>query len=149
MGPSVPRADGDRIPQIVVVVTEALDTSAVPRLSGSLDEALTLRPEQLVIDLNGCPFIDAAAIELFLEVHRRVRRTGGLLTLRSPSPRLRRNLRLTRADRVLHITPAPPPEPVPVYSGTPTPAMSPPAMSPPAMTPAMTPAKSMPGATAR
>jgi len=94
-----------RIPVVELVITEELDLWAMPRLSALLDDALELRPVQLVVDLASCPFMDAAAIGLLLEAHRRARRCGGLLTLRSPSPRLRRNLRLARADRVLHVTP--------------------------------------------
>ena len=94
-----------RIAVVEVVITEELDLWALPRLSALLEDALDLQPVQLVVDLARCPFMDAAAIGVLLEAHRQARRCGGLLTLRSPSPRLRRNLRLARADRVLHVTP--------------------------------------------
>jgi anti-anti-sigma factor len=96
----------DRVPVIEVIVTEELDDQSLPRLDARLAEALELRPAQLVVDLAACPRMDAAAIGLLVEVHRRIRRAGGQLTLRSPSPRLRRNLELARADRVLHVTTA-------------------------------------------
>lgn len=99
-GPQV----ANRVPVIEVVVTEELDAEAVPRLDARLSEALQLRPAQLIVDLAGCPRIDAAAIDLLVQVHRRARRAGGLLTLRAPSARLRRNLELARVDRVLHVT---------------------------------------------
>lgn len=101
-GPQV----ANRVPVIEVIVTEALDAEAVPRLDARLAEALELRPAKLVVDLAGCARIDAAAIGLLVEVHRRTRRSGGLLTLRAPSARLLRNLQLARADRVLHISAA-------------------------------------------
>lgn len=93
-----------RVPVVEVVITDQLDLWAIPTLSALIDEALELHPVQLVLDLAGCPFMDAAVIGLLLETHRRLRYTGGLLTLRSPSPRLARNLRLARVDRVLHVT---------------------------------------------
>ena len=99
-GPQV----ANRVPVIEVIVTEELDAGAVPRLDARLAEALELRPARLVVDLAGCPRMDAAAIGLLLDVHRRVRRAGGLLTLRAPSARLLRNLELARADRVLHVS---------------------------------------------
>jgi anti-anti-sigma factor len=99
-----------RVPVVEVVITEELDLWAMPRLSALLDDALGLQPQQLVVDLARCPFMDAAAIGLLLDAHRRARRGGGRLTLRSPSARLRRNLRLARADRVLHVTPEAPDE---------------------------------------
>jgi anti-anti-sigma factor len=77
----------------------------VPRLHALLDEALALNPRELVVDLESCPLVDAAAIGLLLDVHRRARRAGGVLTLRAPSPRLRRNLELARVDAVLRVTP--------------------------------------------
>ena len=94
----------NRVPVIEVIVSEELDAGAIPRLDARLAEALELRPAQLVVDLQACPRMDAAAIGLLVDVHRRARRAGGLLTLRGPSARLRRNLELARVDRVLHVT---------------------------------------------
>ena len=95
----------DRIPVVEVVVTETMDVNSAPRLTATLVEALQIRPDQLIIDLGACPSIDAAGIAVLLDAHRRVRRDGGYLTLRAPSDRLRRNLRLARTDHVLHIIP--------------------------------------------
>jgi anti-anti-sigma factor len=92
-----------RVPLVEVVITEELDTRAVPRLRALLGEALLLRPEQLLVDLAGCPFIDAAGIGVLLDAHRQALRDGGRLTLREPSPRLHRTLRLARVAHVLHI----------------------------------------------
>lgn len=99
----VAEAGIDRIPIVEVVVSEALNTASVPQLTATLAEVLRLHPVQLVVDLADCPAIDAAAIAVLLEAHRRVRRDGGYLTLRGPSERLRRNLRLARTDHVLHV----------------------------------------------
>jgi len=95
----------DRIPVVEVVVTETVDVNSAPRLTATLGEALRIRPDQLIIDLEACPSIDAAGIAVLLDAHRKVRRDGGYLTLRAPSDRLRRNLRLARTDHVLHIIP--------------------------------------------
>lgn len=110
---TAPRPTFGRVPVVEVVITEELDLWAMPRLSALLDDALGLQPQQLVVDLARCPFMDAAAIGVLLEVHKKARRGGGRLTLRSPSARLRRNLRLARADRVLHVTPESADEPEP------------------------------------
>lgn len=106
-----PHQATSRIPVVEVVIRQELDLSGLSRLNGLLNDALALQPVVLVVDVAQCPFMDAAAIDVLLEAHRRARRDGGLLTLRSPSPRLRRNLRLARADRVLHVTPAEPDDP--------------------------------------
>ena len=99
-------AGSGRLPRVEIIVTESFDTDSVARMGDLLNDALALNPAELVVDLGDCPLVDAAAIGLLVEVHRRVRRNGGELTLRSPSVRLRRNLRLARVDQVLRITPA-------------------------------------------
>lgn len=106
----MPEQQIDRVPVIEVIITEELDFQSLPRLDARLAEALELHPARLVVDLAACPRMDAAAIGLLVDVHRRARRAGGQLTLRSPSPRLRRNLELARADRVLHVTAAEQPD---------------------------------------
>ena len=96
-------ADNDRIPVVEVIVTHALNVESVPQLTATFAEVLRVHPVQLVIDLAACPAIDAAGIAALLDAHRRVRRDGGHLTLRAPSERLRRNLALSRTDRVLRV----------------------------------------------
>lgn len=95
-------------PMVEIVIAEELDAKAAERLHTLLGDAMALRPNQLIIDLSDCPFIHAVAVEVLLDAHRRVWQTGGRLTLRSPSPRLRRILRAARVDHVFHITQSPP-----------------------------------------
>ena len=92
-----------RIPTIEVIVTGDLNSWTAPAINDTLDEAMALAPEQVIIDLEGCPSIDAAGILLLLDAHRRAIRNGATVALRSPSERLRRNLRLARVDRVLQV----------------------------------------------
>jgi anti-anti-sigma factor len=90
-------------PLIEVVITEALDAQTAERLRRLLAEALELRPGQLVVDLTDCPFLDATAVSVLLDAHREAWHTGGRLTLRSPSPRLRWLLDLAHAHGVFDI----------------------------------------------
>lgn len=92
-----------RVPLVEVVITEPIDARVAPRLRALLDEALALMPEHLVVDLAGCPRIDATGIAALLESHRRAVRDGGRLSLRAPSVGVHRNLRLARVSNVLHI----------------------------------------------
>ena len=101
-------AGSPAVPVIEVTIGGDLDLRALPRVGPMLDEAVSLRPGQLVVDLSGCHFVDAAAIGLLLDVHRQLWRVGGLLTLRAPAPRLRRILDVARVSGVLHIEPGPP-----------------------------------------
>lgn len=96
------------VPRVEILVTEALDAQAALRLRPVLDDAVALRPSHLVVDLAGCPRLDAAGIDLLVDVHRRVWAGGGRLTLRGMSARLYRLLEIARVDRVLHTASAPP-----------------------------------------
>ncbi|GAA1637062.1 STAS domain-containing protein [Catellatospora bangladeshensis] len=91
------------VPVVEVQVCGDLDASSAPGVNEVLSEALALHPRQLVIDLAGCDVIDAAGILLLLDAHRRAIREGGMVALRSPSARARRNLKLAKVDRVLQV----------------------------------------------
>jgi len=90
---------------VVVAIDGELGPEALPGARAHLDRVLSLGPKHVVIDLAGCPFLDAAAIAFLLEVHRQLWRTDGRLSLRSPSPRVRRILRTARVDGVLDVVP--------------------------------------------
>lgn len=123
-----------------IVVTGPLDLAGVREVGVVIDRILTRCPARLVIDVSACPHVDAAGIGLLLDTHRRLWRTGGRLTLRSPSPRICRLLRVARVDQVFHMVHGPsattPPTtgPAPVGSvpAGPAPAGSVPAGSVPA-----------------
>ncbi|MGC9670588.1 STAS domain-containing protein [Planosporangium sp. 12N6] len=106
-----PATESDKPPAVEVFVKGALDAAAVRSLGVVLDRALAQRPQRLVIDLSGCPFLDASGIEVLVDAHRRVWRAGGLLTLRHPAPRVRRLLEIARVDHVLRLALAPPLQP--------------------------------------
>jgi anti-anti-sigma factor len=96
------------VPTIEVIVTEEVDLWTAALLQSRLDEALRLRPAELVVDLAACPYLDAAGIGMLLQVHRQARQYGAQLILRAPSPRVRRNLVLSRVDQVMRISPVDP-----------------------------------------
>lgn len=91
------------VPLVEVQVRGDLNASSAPGVNDVLEEALALHPRQLVIDLADCEIIDAAGILLLLDAHRRAMRDGGMVALRSPSERARRNLKLAKVDRVLQV----------------------------------------------
>jgi anti-anti-sigma factor len=91
-------------PAVVVVKVEGeLDVSSVSRVREHLHDALSVRPGRLVVDLEDCPFVDACALTMLLDVHRRAWRAGGVLTLRGCSPRVLRLLSLTGLRRVFDL----------------------------------------------
>jgi anti-anti-sigma factor len=88
------------MPLLVIRISEPLDAARVPSVVGLLDDAVTVRPGHLVVDLTECEYLDAAGIMMLIDVHRRVWQDGGQMTLRGLSPRLRRILEIARVDRV-------------------------------------------------
>jgi len=91
-------------PLVEVVIKDELSGRGSARLQEIMGEALALRPAQIVVDLSDCETLDAAALDVLLDTHRRMWRAGGQLTLRGPSARLQRILSLARVDHVFNIT---------------------------------------------
>lgn len=100
--PSAGRVHGT----VEVIVDEELDISTLPRLRERLEDALSLSPARLVVDLRGCAFLDAQAMTVLLDVHRQAYRSGGLLTLRGCSPQCLRLLSLAGLIGVFDLEPA-------------------------------------------
>ena len=88
---------------VTVAVTGALDVTTLPRVRDALEQALAGRPTRLVVDLSACTFVDASALAVLLDLHRRMCRTGGVLTLRGCCPRVLRLLSLTGLRRVFDL----------------------------------------------
>jgi anti-anti-sigma factor len=95
------------VPLIEIRVATPLTAEFAGAVDRLLDDAVTLRPARLVVDLSECEYVDATGIALLLDVHRRIWRDGGRLTLQGMSPRLHRILHIARVDRVLHAATAP------------------------------------------
>lgn len=91
---------GCSCPTIEIRVEGELDASAMPRLRGRLEDALSLTPTQLYVDLADCTFLSAQAVALLLDAHRQVRRDAGRLVLRGCSQRHRRVLALMGLQEV-------------------------------------------------
>ncbi|MEU4531325.1 STAS domain-containing protein [Micromonospora ureilytica] len=90
------------LPLVELCITE-FDLACLPATGAVFDRLLALRPAHVVVDLSGCRHIDAAAIGLLLDVHRRLARVDGVLTVRNPNPRIRRILHTARLDQVLPV----------------------------------------------
>ena len=94
-------------PLVEIIVKDDLTQTGAARLLMLLTDALDMRPQQLVVDLGGCQLADAGAVDVLLTIHRRAWAIGSRLTLRAPSPRMRRLLKLTRTEHVFNVTAMP------------------------------------------
>ena len=88
---------------VTVAVSGALDVVTLPRVREELELAAARRPSRLVVDLSACTFVDASALAVLLDLHRRMCRTGGVLTLSGACPRVLRLLSLTGLRRVFEL----------------------------------------------
>jgi anti-anti-sigma factor len=91
---------------IEVLVEEELDIATLPRLRERLEDALSLQPTRLVLDLRDCGFLDAQAMTVLLDVHRQAWREGGRLILRGCSSQCLRLLSLAGLLGVFEMEPA-------------------------------------------
>jgi anti-anti-sigma factor len=96
-------APPDAVSTVTVSVPCSLDVTNLPRVREQLEQALAGRPGRLVVDLSACAFVDASALAVLLDLHRRLSRTGGVLTLRGCCPRVLRLLSLTGLRRVFDL----------------------------------------------
>ncbi|WP_433125445.1 STAS domain-containing protein [Micromonospora sp. CA-240977] len=90
------------LPLVEVCITR-FDLACLPETGVVFDRLLALRPAQVVVDLADCRYIDAAAIGLLLDVHRRLACADGVLVVRNPNHRIQRILHHARLDQVLSI----------------------------------------------
>lgn len=90
---------------VTVRVTGDLDLATVPQVRERLHDALRSKSARLVVDLSDCAFVDASALTMLVDVHRRASRAGGELVLRGCSPRVLRLLSLTGLRRVFQTEP--------------------------------------------
>lgn len=90
---------------IVLDVHGALDRTTLPPVVGRLDSALAQQPEEVVVDLADCPFVDATGLAALVERHRRARRDGRRLVLARCTPRVLHLLSLTGLRRVFDLRP--------------------------------------------
>jgi len=89
--------------RVVVRATGELDLATAPALRRAIAGAGSPGPVELVVDLSGVSFVDAAGLGALLDGSEAVRRGGGDLCLTSPSPMLRRMLRLLDLEARLPI----------------------------------------------
>ncbi|MFI2649921.1 MULTISPECIES: STAS domain-containing protein [Micromonospora] len=98
------------VPHVRVDITEELDLAGLSEVALVLDRVLALAPREVTIDLADCRHVDAAAIALLFDVHRRLARRHALLTLRNPHPRIRRILDTARLGDTVPIVDTPRPD---------------------------------------
>jgi anti-sigma B factor antagonist len=83
-------------PYVVITMGGELDVETAPALAGYLATALDQRPgRDIILDVSGVSFADAAGLSALLAADTAVRDRGGSLRLAGPSRQLRKILGIT------------------------------------------------------
>jgi anti-anti-sigma factor len=80
--------------EAVLEIHGEVDLTTAPQLRTYLDEAIDQGQRFVVLDLAGMGFMDGSGLRVIVGSARRLRLTGGYLSIRSPSPMVRRLLAL-------------------------------------------------------
>ena len=89
---------------LVVRLAGEIDHHNAVRLRGDVDELLLgKRPRRLVLDLSRVDFMDSAGIGFLMGRCRLMRELGGVLAVKSPTPRVQKMLRLCGMERFMEI----------------------------------------------
>lgn len=98
------RTGPDAVQEVVLRVDGTLDTAGADRLRALLEDAFAPR-RRLVLELADVEHLSSAALAVLVSGHRRLRDGGGVLVLRSPSPAVVRELRISGLHRVIQVDP--------------------------------------------
>lgn len=88
------------LPMVELRLVGPLDVSSLIRLGEQIDDAVSLAPERLVVDLSQCDYMDAQAIRVLLDGHRAMWLQGGRLLLRGVNPAAKRLLAIAGVQDV-------------------------------------------------
>ena len=89
---------------LVVRLAGEIDHHNAVRLRGDVDELLLgKRPRRLVLDLSRVDFMDSAGVGFLMGRYRLMQELGGVLAVKSPTPRVEKMLRLCGMERFMEI----------------------------------------------
>jgi anti-sigma B factor antagonist len=86
---------------IGIAVRGEIDLDSAPKLSDAMGELVQRGYQQVALDLGAVEFMDSTGIRVLVDMHERLRDTGGELVLQAASAPVRRVLALTGLDRLL------------------------------------------------
>jgi len=83
----------------VVVLTGDVDMHHAPALHAALVELAHERPNRLMLDLSGVPYMDSSGVGTLVEIFRRVSAYKGKMVLFGSTQRVRSVFEITKLDR--------------------------------------------------
>lgn len=93
-----------------LIVEGDVDIATAPQLAAIVHAVTDPGPSAVVLDLGGVAFLSAAGLEIIAGTAAQLAPAGGRLTLRSPSPMVKRMLEICELSAKVDIDDAPEPE---------------------------------------
>jgi anti-sigma B factor antagonist len=90
----------------IVALYGELDLADAPAVASQLIAAVAACGPSIIVDLAGLDFIDCCGIGMLVRVLRRIRESGGDMSLAAPQQRVRRVLSLTGLIDVFSVHPS-------------------------------------------
>ena len=101
--PSGPTPRQDR--SNVLSLKDEIDLHVSPSVTASLNQMIEKKPERLVVDLSGVPYIDSAGLAALIAAMQEVEGYGGKFLLAGLQETVREVLESSRLDQVFQIFP--------------------------------------------
>ena len=88
---------------IFVTLGGEVDLSRSPELRSALLDLLKTKPQRLVVDLSGVPYMDSSGVATLVEALQAQRRHGGKMVLCGLQPKVRSIFEIARLNMVFTI----------------------------------------------
>ena len=87
----------------IIYVTGDVDLHRSTELQNELMEVLKKKPEAVIVDLSGVPYMDSSGVASLVKLLSRTRKSGTELKLVAPTVKVRSIFEITRLDSVFTI----------------------------------------------
>ena len=88
---------------VVVAPAGDVDLNASPTLRQALKQVQQTKPQSLVIDLSGVPYMDSSGVATLVEAMKIARDQRSKMVLAAPTPRVKSIFEIARLDMVFKI----------------------------------------------
>lgn len=95
-----------RGPVVVVAPAGDVDLNASPTLRQALKQVQSTKPQTLVIDLSGVPYMDSSGVATLVEAMKIARDQRAKMILAAPTARVKSIFEIARLDMVFKIVPS-------------------------------------------
>jgi len=89
----------------VLALAGEIDLHVLPTVTTSLNEMIAKKPNQLIVDLSGVPYVDSVGVAAIINAMQTVEAYGGKFALAGLQETVRSILEMSRLDHIFSIFP--------------------------------------------